>query len=250
MPKDKLLLRTASTRALNSARGSSNPLLPVLAAFAFFIAFVGLSLWFTQRAKGPQVAPQGSSAGKFPTSQALQSVPAAVNPNLNLVPGFPARQSAQASSPSPAPPQSPFSSSFASPQSANLDASTAYQLVESWLSYKKAVFSAPYNISSIENYLVNPGPLYSDITRSGGSIDWLRSNNFSYYYRELKILGSSDFRQFPDRAHLTVRILEDLELRTPRGIDRSKSGRKTQSWIYELKFNKGKWLIYDYRKDV
>ncbi|MCF8140611.1 MAG: IMS domain-containing protein [Cyanobium usitatum Tobar12.5m-G36] len=128
--------------------------------------------------------------------------------------------------------------------------STARQLVESWLVYKKTIFSTPYDISAIENFVVNPGPLYSDITRPGGSVDWLRSNNSSYYYRELKVLDVSDFRQFPDRAHLTVRIVEDLELRTPRGIDRSKSGRKTQSWVYELKLNQYKWLVYDYRKDI
>ena len=46
------------------------------------------------------------------------------------------------------------------------------------------------------------------------------------------------------------RIVEDLELRTPRGIDPSKSGRKTQSWVYELKLNQYKWLVYDYRKDI
>jgi hypothetical protein len=97
---------------------------------------------------------------------------------------------------------------------------------------------------------VNPGPLYSDIAKVGGSVDWLRSNKSSYIYNDLKILDVSDFRQFPDRAHLTVRVLEDLELRTPRGVDRSKSGRKTQSWVYELKLHNGRWLVYDYRKDV
>ena len=247
---DKVLVRRASTRSCDFARGSSSPLLPVIAAFVFFIGFVGISLWFTLRAKGPQVVSQGSNAGGFPTAPALPSNPSAANPNGNSTPGFPAGPSAQPSAPTPASPRSPFSSSSPAPQSVTLDVSTARQLVESWLVYKKTIFSTPYDISAIENFVVNPGPLYSDITRPGGSVDWLRSNNSSYYYRELKVVDVSDFRQFPDRAHLTVRIVEDLELRTPRGIYRSKSCRKTQSWVYELKLNQYKWLVYDYRKDI
>lgn len=250
MSIEKVLLHQASTRFHESTRGASNPLLPVVAAFVFFIAFVGVSLWFTLRARDPQVLSQVPSVGGFPTSPALPSNPPVANPNVNSSPGFPAAPSAQPSVPTPATPQSPFLSSSPTSQSANLDASTARQLVESWLAYKKSIFSPPYDISAIGNYVVNPGPLYSDITRPGGSVDWLRSNNSSYYYKELRVLDVADFRQFPDRAHLTVRIVEDLELRTPRGIDRSKSGRKTQSWVYELKFNQGKWLVYDYRKDI
>ena len=247
---EKVLLKQASSSGRVFERGSSNPLLPVLAAFVFFIAFVGVSLWFTLRAKGPQLGPQGSSVGGFPAAPALPSNTAPAIPNANSAPGFPGGPFAHSSAPPPASARSPFSSSAPPPQSANLDASTARQLVESWLAYKKTIFSSPYDISAIENHVVNPGPLYSDITRPGGSVDWLRSNNSSYYYKELKILDVADFRQFPDRAHLTVRIFEDLELRTPRGTDRSKSGQKTQSWVYELKFNLGKWLVYDYRKDI
>ena len=243
---EKVLLRQASSNGREFERGSSNPLLPVLAAFVFFIAFVGVSLWFTLRAKGPQ----GSSVGGFPAAPALPSNTPPAIPNANSAPGFSGGPFAHSSAPPPASARSPFSSSAPPPQSANLDASTARQLVESWLAYKKTIFSLPYDISAIENHVVNPGPLYSDITRPGGSVDWLRSNNSSYYYKELKILDVADFRQFPDRAHLTVRIFEDLELRTPRGTDRSKSGQKTQSWVYELKFNQGKWLVYDYRKDI
>jgi len=246
MLKGKVFLRKASSRSHESVRGSSNPLLPVIAAFVFFIALVGVSILLTLRARVPQVVSRGSSISGFPTAPALPSNHSAATPNVNSASGFPVVPSA----PSPASPRSPFSSSSPVPQSATLDASTARQLVESWLAYKKTIFSSPYDLSAIENHVVNPGPLYSDITRPSGSVDWLRSNNSSYFYKELKILDVTDFRQFPDRAHLTVRIFEDLELRTPRGTDFSKSGQKTQSWVYELKFNKGKWLVYDYRKDI
>lgn len=246
---DKVLLRPASTSPRQCARGSSTPLLPVLAAFVFFVVLAAVSLWLTMRSRGPQVVSQASSLGGFPTAPALPTNPSSANTNVNSGPGFPTGPSVQTPGPSHAAPGSPFSSSPA-PPSSNLDATSARQLVESWLAYKKTIFSSPYDIKDIENHVVNPGPLYSDITRPTGSVDWLRSNNSSYYYKELKILDVADFRQFPDRAHLTVRIIEDLELRTPRGVDRAKSGRKTQSWVYELKYNQGKWLVYDYRKDI
>lgn len=245
----KVLLRPASSSSHQCTRGSTTPLLPILAAFIFFVVFAGVSLWLTMRSRGPQVVSQGSSTGGYPTAPALPSNPSSANTNTNSAPGFPSGPSVQSPAPSPAAPGSPFSSSPA-PPSSNLDATTARQLVESWLAYKKTIFSSPYDITAIENHVVNPGPLYSDITRPGGSVDWLRSNSASYYYKELKVLNVADFRVFPDRAHLTVRILEDLELRTPRGVDRTKSGQKTQSWVYELKFNQGKWLVYDYRKDI
>lgn len=226
--------------------GSINPLLPVITAIFFFIVFVVSSLLLTLRLKAPVFAPQTSGAGGFPTAPALPFNSSQSNPNGNSVAGFPSTSSTQ----SPITSNSPFSSSSSAPNLTVLDASKARQLVESWLTYKKTIFSPPFDISALQSYVVNPGPLYSDITKPGGSIEWLRSNNYSYYYKELLILDSSEFRQFPDRAHITVQIIEDLELRTTHGIDSSKSGRKTQSWVYELKLNQGKWLVYDYRKDI
>jgi hypothetical protein len=277
-------------------RGSSNPYIPIIAAFVFFVLFASLSLWLTLRPRGRQALTSNMNRSAFQSQPNAFSRPSPPYPSSNTVTGFPIGGLSKASTLGPSPfaasspnqqsvnsvssrvpaltqsplsshlstqqssnsvpsrssasASSPFSASQSSGQAGNLDASDARRLVEAWLAYKKTIFSSPYDVSSIENYIVNPGPLYSDITRSGGSVDWLRSNNSSYKYNELSIVNVSDFRQFPDRAHLTVRIFEDLELLTPTGIDRSKSGRKTQSWVYELKYNRGKWLVYDYRKDV
>lgn len=228
--------------------GSSHPFVPVLAAFVFFLLFVGISLWFIARSRFTRPDQQGAISSSFPTAPPLSGSASTPPSNVPLNPGFPSLGGASSapSSNTPSPFSSPSSSVISSSQ---LDAASARQLVESWLQYKRTIFSSPYDTSRLEQYVVNPGPLHSDITRPSGSVDWLRSSNSSYFYKDLRILDVSDFRQFPDRAHLTVKILEDLELRTPSGVDRSKSGRKTQSWVYELKLHSGKWLIYDYRKD-
>jgi len=227
--------------------GSSNPLLPILAAFVFFLLFVALSLWFIARSRIAGTSQQNPVSSGFPTAPPISGRPNSPTSNGALSPGFPSTAGGPPQSSSSS--TSPFSprSSFGSPT--QLDAASARHLVESWLQYKRTIFSSPYDISRLDQYVVNPGPLHSDITKPRGSVEWLRSRNSSYFYRDLNILDVFDFRQFPDRAHLTVKILEDLELRTPSGVDRSKSGRKTQSWVYELKLHNGKWLIYDYRKD-
>jgi len=228
--------------------GSSNPLLPVLAAFIFFLLFVGVSLWFIARSRNAGTSHQNSISSGFPTAPPITGGPNSPPSTGALSPGFPSP--AGGAPPASSSSTSPFSprSAFGSPT--QLDAASARQLVESWLQYKKTIFSPPYDISRLEQYVVNPSILHSDLTKPGGSVDWLRSRNYSYFYRDLSILEVSDFRQFPDRAHLTVKVLEDLELRTPSGVDRSKSGRKTQSWVYEIKLHNGKWLLYDYRKDI
>lgn len=228
--------------------GSANPIVPVLAAFTFFLLFVCGSLWFIARSRIPANPSTVASNGSFPTGPGSNSLPGGPLSNGPLSPGFPSQAPSKlggSATPSPFGPSSPSST-----QTAKLDATSARQIVDAWLSYKKTIFSSPYDLSRLSQFVVDPGPLYSDITRPGGSVDWLRSNNASYIYKELGILSVSDFRQFPDRAHLTVKVLEDLELRTPQGIDKSKSGRKSQSWIYELKLHNGSWLVYDYRKDI
>ncbi len=229
-------------------QGAASPIVPILAAFVFFLLFVTGSLWFIARSRSPVAAPQGTSPGNFPSAPTTNGPSGTQIANGGFAPGFPIQDPTQSVGSSSL---SPFGSPSPRPgHTVNLDAASARQLVESWLSHKKTIFSSPYDLSRLNQFIVDPGPLYSDITRSGGSVDWLKTNKASYFYKELNILNVSDFRQFPDRAHLTVKVLEDLELRTPQGTDKSKSGRKSQSWIYELKLHNGKWLVYDYRKDV
>ena len=96
---------------------------------------------------------------------------------------------------------------------------------------------------------MKPGKLYEDITKPGGSIDWLKQKDFFYKYNEIEIKKVIDFKLYQDNAHLTVEVFEDLELFTPSGVDPTQSGQKTQIWVYDLKKNQsGEWRIYDYKK--
>lgn len=156
----------------------------------------------------------------------------------------------------PVPPASPFTTSPPSPFTSStkqlsaptLDKAEAKSLVKRWLTLKKSIYSPPYDHSNLASVIVNPGPLYQEITKPNGTIDWLRKNKSHYNFKELQIISIVDFEIFPDRVHISVQVLEDLELITPKGIDKSKSSRKKQNWVYELKYENGSWLIYDYRK--
>lgn len=230
-------------------RGSIRAYVPLLAAFAFFSVFIVVSAFFVVRSRSSAVSsPAPPSGFPSPASGTRQSSNQPTPPTI--APAFPSNQSASPGVATPATPASPFAPSLPGLRSRQLDAASARRVVESWLNYKKVLFSPPFDVSSLGNYVVIPGPLHSDLTSPGGSIDWLRSNRASYSYGELSIIRVGAFRQFPDRAHLSVEILEDLQLRTPNGIDASKSGRKSQAWVYELKAHNGRWLVYDYRKEL
>ena len=91
--------------------------------------------------------------------------------------------------------------------------------------------------------------LYEDITKPGGSIDWLKQKDSYYKFNEAEIKRVIDFELYQDNAHLTVEVFEDLELITPSGVDPTKSGQKTHIRVYDLKKNQsGQWRIYDHRK--
>lgn len=220
--------------------GYSSALLPIILLFIVFGLFSIFSIWLLTKTRSGSGFQQSLS----PPSLASPPPPPSSSPFSTASP----KPTNQVPPPQPGSPFSP-SAPPSSPVSTQLDQASARALVQGWLNYKRRLFAPPYDSTEVQNYLVNPGPLYRDITRPGGSVDWLKSNQSYYQWNDLQILGAQDFQIFPDRAHIALTILEDLQLQTPRGIDRSKSSKKTQTWVYELKLDQGRWKVYDYRKD-
>jgi len=220
--------------------GYSSALFPIILAFVLFGLFSLFSIWILTKSRSgtgfqQPLSPPGSASPPPPPSSSPFSSSSPKTGN-QLSPPIASSPFSSAASPS-------------SPTSPQLDQASAQELVQSWLNYKRRLFAPPYDSTQVQSYLVNPGPLYRDITRPGGSVDWLKTNQSYYQWNQLEILAAQDFQIFPDRAHIALTILEDLQLQTPRGIDRSKSSRKKQIWVYELKLDQGKWKVYDYRKD-
>ena len=225
-----------------SQAGNSNAVVPLVLAFGFFGLFLIISLWFLIKNKNNSTVP----------SQQLQS---------SISPPSQSSNPFQQQTPNQVPPQktppsnSPFvktppkSSPFAAPNPQALTEEQAKSLVSGWLNFKTKLYAAPFDSSKLDQYIIKPGKLYEDITKPGGSIDWLKQKDSYYKFNEAEIKKVLDFKLYQDNAHLTVEVLEDLELITPSGVDPTQSGQKTQTWVYDLKKNQsGEWRIYDHRK--
>jgi hypothetical protein len=131
--------------------------------------------------------------------------------------------------------------------SSSLDQATASQLVADWLNAKSKIFAAPFDRSVASQYTT--GPLYNDITKPGGSIDWLQNNGSYYRYDSAKITDSRNFSNSGNQPSLEVTIYEDRTLQGRNGIDQAQSGSSTKNFTYYFQQENGQWKIYDYRSN-
>ena len=227
----KTSLRFPNQKNYQSA-GSSGSILPIALAFGFFSLFLIISLWFLVK-------------GKQTSKATISSTHLQKAPNPFQIQNKPPNQTAPPQTVSPSTNNSPFANS----NNTQLTEVEAFNLVDSWLTFKKTLFVEPFDTSKLDQYLIKPGKLYSDITKKGGSIDWLQQRKSYYEFNESKIENVIKFELFKDKAHLTVDVFEDIKLVTPTGIDPNQSGRKKRAWIYDLQKNhNGDWKIYDYRR--
>lgn len=120
----------------------------------------------------------------------------------------------------------------------------ARAIVERWLTVKSQIFAPPFD-TDLADQVVAAGPLWSDITKTGGSIDWLKNNDSYYSYSTIKVNRVIGFVPSPSMPAIVVSVTEDSILHSPMG---SKVSASTGNWIYTLKEENGTWKIWDYRK--
>lgn len=129
--------------------------------------------------------------------------------------------------------------------SSGLTQDQATQLIRNWLQSKSRIFSPPFDRQLVANYTT--GPLYTDITKPGGSIDWLNNNNSRYDYRNSSVTQVLSFSNSGGQPAMKVQIYEERTLYGPRGIDPNQSGSSTRDYIYFFSLENGSWKIYDYK---
>lgn len=120
----------------------------------------------------------------------------------------------------------------------------ARAIVEEWLSVKPQIFASPFN-SDLAGQVVADGPLWTDLTKKDGSIDWLKKNNSYYAYTMIKVNEVIRFLPSPSMPSVVVSVSEDSILHSPRG---SKASSSANNWLYTFKQEGGRWKIWDYRK--
>lgn len=125
-----------------------------------------------------------------------------------------------------------------------LDEAQARAVIEEWLRVKANVFAPPFDQAQLDA-VVSAGPLWSDITKDGGSISWLREHNSYYTYPRIAVTEVSGFTPAAEHPTLIATIAEEQILHGPNGEQPKSSNDR---YLYTFAKENGRWKIYDYKK--
>lgn len=120
----------------------------------------------------------------------------------------------------------------------------ARSIVEKWLSVKSQIFAPPYD-TKLADSIVAEGPLWTDLTKPDGSIQWLKNNNSYYSYNSIKVNSVISYVPSDVMPSIVVSITENSVLHSSSGSEPSVG---TNNWNYTLRQESGNWKIWDYRK--
>ena len=129
-------------------------------------------------------------------------------------------------------------------QPSGLSQQQARAIVEEWLTVKSQIFAPPFN-TDLADQVVAAGPLWTDLTKPDGSIQWLKNNNSYYTYSTIKVNRVIRYMPSPSMPSIVVSVTEVSVLNSPKGKETSSN---TKDWLYTLKEESGRWKIWDYRK--
>ncbi len=157
---------------------------------------------------------------------------------------------AKLSAPKDTPSPSPTNTSLSSPEptvtnqpvaaSNNLTQQDAANLIDRWLEAKANIYARPFDRQLAAS--LTTGKVYEEITKPGGSIDWLQQNN-SYYQYGYRQVSASYFNQSGDTAEIDVSIIEQFSRYQNGKVVESKTNSGDYRFI--LKQENGSWKIAD-----
>lgn len=142
------------------------------------------------------------------------------------------------------PKRSHEATSQALPSGEALTEEQALSIIKGWLMSKRKVFAPPFISQAADSYVAN-GPLWKDITKQGGSIDWLKTNNSHYSYAASTINNTIDFTGDASKPSIIVSVTQDMAFHDSKGIKRTNA---TDSYRYTFRQERGSWKIWDYKK--
>ena len=198
-------------------------LLVLLICFPIGLIFLGLVVVLLQKPVPQAAAPAPS-----------QPAPAAPSSPEKQPERAPSTESTEIQPRKPVPPT----------PSSGLSQTEARAVVEEWLTVKSQIFAPPFDTDLADRVVAN-GPLWKDLIKPDGSIQWLRNNNSYYTYDRIRVDRVIRFLPSPTMPSIVVRVTENSVLNSPTGQERSAN---TNDWLYSLKQEVGRWKIWDYRK--
>jgi serine/threonine protein kinase len=119
----------------------------------------------------------------------------------------------------------------------------AVQLVQNWMQAKRRIFAAPFDRTLAMQYTT--GQRLHDITKPGGSIDWLRDNN-AYYQYGIQKVEPTKFSAYGSEAVLEATITEDRTMYINGKVDASNTKYDVDNMRFKLILTDGSWKITDY----
>jgi serine/threonine protein kinase len=132
-----------------------------------------------------------------------------------------------------------------SPEPVTLTESEAVKILQNWLNSKQQIFAPPFNRELAAN--LTTGALYYDITKPGGSIDWLRENDAYYQFGNQSVASTGRFSVNGNQATLEAKVTHNKTFYVRRRIDQSQTGIEEKTARYDLRFENGTWKIADYK---
>jgi len=133
-----------------------------------------------------------------------------------------------------------------SERESNLDEQESIEIVRKWWGKRSSIFAPPYNTYVAQDVIAQGGPLWRDLTKTNGPVDWLRKNNTWHSYQQTNIekIKSFDNRSNPNRPVLVLLIRTKTTKHTPKG---SKVASSTKDFTYSFAREYGVWKIWDYK---
>jgi hypothetical protein len=120
----------------------------------------------------------------------------------------------------------------------------ALLIIKGWLDAKPRVFAPPFISEAVDPFVAN-GPLWNDITKPGGSIDWLKTNASHYTYASSTVNNPISFSEDSHEPSITVSITQSMAFHGPKG---TKETNSTDTYRYTFRQENGNWKIWDYKK--
>jgi len=136
-------------------------------------------------------------------------------------------------------------SSASSSPSSSITQEEAGNLISNWLQSKRQIFASPFNRQLAAELTTDV--LYQDMTKPGGSIDWLIENKAYYQFGVQKIKSIKQFSANGNQATIEVDLTEDRTFYVNGKVDKTQTDFTTKLVRYNLQFVDGRWKISDYR---
>ena len=129
-------------------------------------------------------------------------------------------------------------------QNTQLSQAEAINIVKEWWSKREKIMAPPYD-PSIASDIIAEGPLWNELNRDGGSVQWLQANKQYYEYRSTDIKQVISYVAKQDRPSLVVKVRSVLHLK---GTNLNKKEDSTSDFKYIFSEENGKWKLWDYNQ--